>query len=85
MSKYKTKSTEVEAIQFTREKIFEVIAFTDARAKNFTYENEHISCYIVNANCPTIKVQEGKYIVKKSDGDFYICSQDSFESLYEKI
>lgn len=85
MAKYRTKSTEIEAIQLTREKIFEVIAFTGARAENFSYENDHVCCDVINIESPTIKVQEGKYIVKNSNGDFYLCSEDSFESLYEKV
>lgn len=35
MAKYKSKSTEIEAVKFTRDNVEEVEEFTNGKAKNF--------------------------------------------------
>ena len=87
MAKYRTKSKEVEAVKFTRDNFEEVKEFTNGKAMNF-YIPHNIEG---QANCElecknkVFRVLENRYIVKDSDGNFYICSEDSFESLYEEV
>lgn len=86
MAKYKSKSTEIEAVKFTRDNVEEVKEFTDGKAKNFILEkriNGTFHCDLERYE-NTVRVLEGRYIVKSLNGDFYICSEDSFESMYER-
>ena len=83
MATYKTKSAKVEAIKFTCDNIKDVMKFVGmTRMRVYLVENT-LSCIIVQND--ELHVEENKYIVKGSDGEFYICSEDSFESTYEKI
>lgn len=86
MALYRTKVKYIEAVKFTRNNIEEVEEFTNGKATNFIIDksiNGQASCKIKLYNNKILNVGEGKYIVKNSDDDFYICSEDSFESLYK--
>lgn len=87
MALYRTKSNYIEAVKFTRNNIEEVKEFTNGKAKNFILEKGINGLVICDLECchKIIKVLENKYIVKLLDGDFYICSDDSFEEKYEKV
>ena len=83
MTTYKTKSAKVEAIKFTCDNIKEVMKFVGATRLRLYLVEDTISCIIIQND--ELHVSENKYIVKGSDGEFYICSEDSFESVYEKV
>lgn len=83
MAFYKTKSAKIEAVKFTSNNIKEVMQFVGmTRMRIYLVENK-LSCIIIQND--ELHVEENKYIVKGSDGDFYICSEDSFEEMYERI
>ena len=87
MARYRTKIKYIEAVKFTRDNVDEVKEFTNGKAMNFIIDkslNGQASCKI-ELSSKTLNVGEGKYIVKNSDGEFYICSEDSFESVYKKV
>lgn len=84
---YKTKSNYIEAIKFTRDNILEIKKFTNNKAKNFIVPKNiggFASCEL-ECNGRLFGVMENKYIVKISDDNFYICSEDSFERTFERI
>ena len=82
MATYKTKSAKIEAVKFTCNNIKDVMNFVGiTRLRLYLTENT-LNCIIIQDD--ELHVAENKYIVKGSDGEFYICSEDSFESVYEK-
>lgn len=85
MGLYRTKSNYIEAIKFTRSNFNEVIDFTNGKAKHlFISLDGYASCEL---ECSTrvLRVMENRYIVKISNNNFYICDEESFESLYKRI
>lgn len=83
MAVYRTKSVKVEAIKFTCENIKEVMEFIGTTRLRLYLTEDVINCIIIQND--ELHVAENKYIVKGSDGEFYICSEDSFEELYEMV
>lgn len=84
MATYKTKSAKVEAVKFTCINLKEVMNFINTN-RLIVYKTEDTLHCIVKNNGIDIHVEENKYIVKGSDEEFYACSEDSFESMYEKV
>lgn len=72
------KSSVVEAIQFTRSNIDEVVAFTDKQAHMFTTER-HMggSCFCYFGGN---KVPEFSYFIKDKNGNITYSSKENFES-----
>ena len=85
MAIYKTKSTEIEAVKLTCENLREVMNFIDSNRLTIGRNSDNSIFCIVKNNSNSIKVSENKYILKGSDGEFYICSEDSFEIVYEEV
>lgn len=83
MAFYRNKSAKVEAIKFTCDNIKEVMKFVGVTRLRLYLVEDIVFCIIIQND--EIHVEENKYIVKGSDGEFYICSEDSFESVYEKV
>lgn len=84
MALYRTKSNTIEAVKFTYNNLKEVMDFVNVN-RLIIYKTEDILCCIVKNKDNDIHVSENKYVVKGSDGEFYICSEDSFESAYERV
>lgn len=83
MAIYKTKSTEIEAVKFTCDNIKEVMKFVGTTRLRLYLVEDVVSCIIIQDD--ELHVEENKYIVKGSDGEFYICSENSFGSIYEEV
>ncbi len=87
MAQYRKKPVVIEAIQFTRNNITEVEAFTEYAAYNFQIERriDGIATCII----PTLEGQhiatEGDWIIKGVQGEYYPCKPDIFEKTYEKV
>lgn len=87
MGLYRKKPVVIEAIQFTRNNITEVEAFTEYAAHTFQIERriDGIATCII----PTLEGQhiatEGDFIIKGVQGEFYPCKPDIFEKTYEKV
>ena len=86
MAKYRKKPIEVEAVQFTRKNIDEVIKLTNGGIEikiekrinwKMTGEIETLE--------GTMKVNENDYIIKGIRCEFYPCKPDIFEETYEKV
>ena len=87
MAKYKKKPVEIEAIQFNRSNWEEIQTFTNNTAHTITIERRidgKCTCII-----PTLEGQhianEGDYIIKGVQGEFYPCKPDIFELTYEIV
>lgn len=87
MAQYRKKPVVIEAIQFTRNNINEVEAFTEYAAHTFQIERriDGIATCII----PTLEGQhiatEGDWIIKGVQGEYYPCKPDIFEKTYEKV
>ena len=87
MGFYRKKPVVIEAIQFNRNNITEVEAFTEYAAHTFQIERriDGIATCII----PTLEGQhiatEGDFIIKGVQGEFYPCKPDIFEKTYEKV
>jgi hypothetical protein len=87
MAKYRKKPVEIEAILFNRDNWNEVQSFTNNTAHTITIERRidgKCTCII-----PTLEGQhianEGDYIIKGVQGEFYPCKPDIFELTYELV
>lgn len=90
MSKlYRKKPVVVEAVQFTREAIAEVVAFTGGQAHDFCVRCDKGQPGVLQCIVPTLEGQhiatEGDYIIKGVKGEFYPCKPDIFEQTYEVV
>lgn len=87
MARYRTKVKYIEAVKFTRNNIAEVEEFTNGKVKEFYIPHNIEGQAICKIECAgkILNVGEGKYVVQDSNDDFYICSADSFESLYKRV
>ena len=89
MCKYRKKPVVIEAIQYTRDNIHEVMNFIEEYSKE---DNSRYLTYDAYNNEYYINTLEGKYLLTKSDyiicgvkGEFYPCKPDIFEMTYEKV
>lgn len=86
MKKYRKKPVEIEAIQFTRYNIEDVIEFAKNKVLGFITErklNGACTCKIDTLEGIMIAT-EGDYIIKGVKGEFYPCKPDIFEMTYEE-
>lgn len=90
MSKvYRKKPVVVEAVQFTRDTIAEVVAFTGGQARDFCVRCISDQAGVLQCIIPTLEGQhiatEGDYIIRGVKGEFYPCKPDIFEQTYEEV
>lgn len=89
MAKYRKKPVVIEAIQYTKNNIHEVMDFIEKHSKK---DNSRYLAYDVNHNKYFINTLEGKYLLTEGDyvicgvkGEFYPCKSDIFEMTYELV
>lgn len=87
IKQYRKKPVEIEAVKFTRNNYDEVVRFTDNAASTFRIEKRpdgKCTCII-----PTLEgnmtANEGDYIIKGVNGEFYPCKPDIFNKTYEEV
>lgn len=86
MAKYRKKPVEVEAVQFTRRNIVEVMEFTNNQIEITTEIRMNGKMYAEIETLEGImKVNENDYIIKGIKGEFYPCKPNIFEETYEKV
>ena len=85
MAKFRKKPVVIEAVQFTRANWEAVQLFTEGKAHTLTIERRmdgKCTCII-----PTLEgehiANEGDWIIKGVQGEFYPCKPDIFEQTYE--
>ena len=84
VEEYRQKSVKVQAIQFTFNNVEEVKDFVDSyywlglnNSKGTLMLNTHYY--------GMVQVEEGDWVVKGVNGDFYPCKIDRFGMLYQKV
>lgn len=86
MAKYRKKPIEVEAVQFTRNNIDEVMKFTNNQIEITTEKRLNgIMFGEIETLEGIMKVNENDYIIKGIRCEFYPCKPDIFEETYEKV
>lgn len=84
--KYQTKSVLVDAIQFTRDNVKEILKFTEGKANIVTERCPNGRSYCsIDTPQGEMKALEGDYIIKGENGEFYPCKQDIFAKTYEPV
>lgn len=84
MDKYKSKTQKIEAIRITRD-VFSGKNIPDIFMKAGNLWNFHRSRFMVKNRKGYNWGEAGDWLVKDSDGEFYIFSNREFKKEYEKI
>ena len=78
--KYRRKPVEIEAIRWTGDNLIEVLAFCPKA------HYEHMSQMLVIKTLQgKMYVDEGDYIIKDLEAEFYPCRPSVFRAMYEEI
>lgn len=87
MPKFRKKPVVIEAVRFTRHTWDEVKKFTNGQAHSWVtekYMGGNSSCIIPTLE-GELKANEGDWIIKGVDGEFYPCKADIFQKTYELV
>ena len=86
--KYRQKPrNEVEAVQWTGKNISEVRNFTIKNRNGVAEQRSYLSSsslFIMEPDKDVV-ASSNDYIVKGTDGEFYVCEQIAFEAMYEEV
>lgn len=83
--KFRKKPVEIEAINFTRDRFYEVVEFTNGKAKDLIIEKHPYGkayCRIETLEGEMLAT-ESDWIIKGVQGEFYPCKPDIFVQTYE--
>lgn len=86
--KFRKKPVVIEAVQYTRETVNEVHQFIHGdNATPITGSDDGITLlpYLIKTLEGEMMAQEGDYIIKGVQGEFYPCKPDIFEQTYECV
>jgi hypothetical protein len=87
MPKFRKKPVVIEAVRFTRHTWDEVKKFTNGEAHSWTTERRiggNSTCIIPTLE-GELKANEGDWIIKGVNGEFYPCKPDIFLKTYELV
>jgi hypothetical protein len=87
MPKIRKKPVVIEAVRFTRHTWDEVKKFTNGQAHSWVtekYMGGNSSCIIPTLE-GELKANEGDWIIKGVNGEFYPCKADIFQKTYELV
>lgn len=85
--KYRKKPIVIEAVQFNRINLNEVLNFAGKTIVEYgcaRTPNAKAYCIIKTLE-GEMKATEGDYIIKGVQGEFYPCKPDIFEATYEEV
>jgi len=88
MMKYRTKSVEIEAIQFTSvaaDVLMDIQDFMDVDILTVSYTTPSDPVIKLETPGGTVNVHLGDYIIKGLEGEFYPCKLEPFRKKYELI
>lgn len=94
MPRFKSKPTEIEAVQFTGDNMEEVQAFCLVNAPSFFQhiepkdredDPEQIAQVWDKLHGTWVGVYKNQYIIKGMKGEFYPCDPEVFKAKYEEI
>ena len=87
--KFRKKPVVIEAMQYTKENIMEVMNFVERLSEKHNCESMY---YDVEKNEYFIKTLEGNmkiskydYLIQGVNGEFYPCKPDIFDKTYEAV
>lgn len=91
--KYRTKPSEIEAVQWTGSNLKEIKDFAGQSLVCAILDPEwnpgegqpHVVSIVIRTLEGNLQVSEGDYIVKGLIGEFYPCKPDIFEMKYEPV
>ena len=78
--KYRKKPVVVEAIQYTKDNLLDVMEFCDGGKK--TIFNHYLYIVTLEGN---MRVRKGDYIIRGVHGEYYPCEKSIFEETYEAV
>lgn len=88
MAKYRKKPVVIDAMQYTKDNIHEVMSWIESFGKR----SSDVATYRQDTNKYEIDTLEGKhevtcgdFIIRGIKGEFYPCKPDIFEATYEKV
>ncbi len=84
-AKYRKKPVVIEAIQYTYNSYDEVKEFVDEDYWGGLYSGTSAPQLIIKTDAGNHYAQEGDWIIKGVNGEFYPCKPDVFEQTYEKV
>jgi len=79
--KFRKKPVIIEAKQFNKYNIIEILSFCN----NLPYFNLKNNTLIIPTLEGDMTAKEGDWIIKGIKGEFYPCKPDIFEQTYEKV
>ena len=82
--KYRLKSTEIEAMQLTKDNREAMVSFIGKEAIK-TKSWDPVNLYIIKTNSEDWLVTPGQYVLKLSYGQFSVMNPDDFMRQYEPI
>lgn len=93
--KYRKKPVVIEAVQYTKENLLDVLAFTGKHPRFsewFSSETDYAKFVAKDGHTFKIFTLEGvmtalpgDWIIKGVNGEFYPCKPDIFEKTYEEV
>ncbi len=84
MTKYRKKPVEIEAIQLTPETFRDVIAFVPIDQFGAGGQHDDGRVYVsIRTLEGTMRADEGDWIIRGVQGEFYPCKPDIFAATYE--
>ncbi|MBO7171336.1 MAG: hypothetical protein J6V52_00040 [Bacteroidaceae bacterium] len=88
MAKYRKKTVELEAVQWTGENIQEIKDFAGEYAHVYelaVLEKKLTASLEIETPAGLMSARIGDYIIKVVNGEFYPCKPDIFEKTYERV
>lgn len=88
--KFRKKPIVIEAIQFDESKIDDAMAFTEYNLTHKTIKingllgPETVSIWSIRTDHGPLEIQNGDWIIKGTEGEYYPCKPDVFDKIYEK-
>ena len=85
--KYRKKPVVVEAVQFTRDNLEQIVNFTKGKAADMVAPKHKEGKYRCSVNTleGIMQATEGDYIIKGVKGEFYPCKPEIFDMTYEVV
>lgn len=82
-TKYVSIPVEIEAIQFSIATLSDIIIFTECSNFQLSKKSGVYNCLITVDGVKLLLI-EGNYVIKNSDGDISVVTEEVFESSYIK-
>lgn len=82
-NKYITIPIEVEALQFKKDNLSELVMFIECSNFELSKKGESFNC-LITINGAKLLVIEGNFVVKKSDKTISVMTEDVFNKNYIK-